>query len=317
MPRIRTCPALALAIVFMLPAAPSQATVSRSYVASYGDDANTAYSCDFAHPCRTFAAALTQTTSGGEILAVDGSGYGPVTIDRSVAIIANPGVFAGIGVFSGSGVTIATAGVSVTLRGLTLNGQGGNYGVYMTGGSRLSIENCVVAGFAASGQGGIVVDTPATVRVLDSIVRDNYNGIWLRAGATSSISRSTLLGNTFSAIYVQGNTAGATTAAAISDTTLAGNHVGAYAYATTASATARVQVIRSSATNGTYGFASEATNGTASLTLSGSMVTGNSFYGLYQGVSGGGASTLKSLGNNTVTDNSTNVVGTVTPVPAL
>ena len=302
--------AAVLAVLGALLAVPVQAAVSRTYVASTGDNANTAYSCDFAHPCRTFQVAFSQTTTGGEILAVDGSGYGTLVIDRSVSVIANPGVFAGIGVFSGNGVTIATAGVNVTLRGLTINGQGGAAGIAMSNGARLSIENCVIANFSGSSY-GVQVTTPATVRIVDSIVRDNYYGVVVQNGATTDISGSKFLGNAY-AIYTWGATAGTTTTA-VSDSIVTGSSVvGILANASSAGAVARVQVIRATAANGTDGVTASASAGTASATLSDSMVTGNSNRGLYQ--TGAGA-TLSSLGNNTVADNASNTAGTISGLP--
>jgi hypothetical protein len=231
---------------------PPPGALSRTYVASFGSDANTANSCDFAHPCRTFQTAFSYTLTGGEILAVDGSGYGPISIDRSVSLIANPGVFAGIGVFSGAGVYINTAGVNVVLRGLTFNGQGGNFGVNMTNGTRLSIENCVFAGF--TGGAAINVQTAATVRVINTLARDGGNGVYLDAGAAASISGSQFVGNSGSGIFV---------------------------------------------------------NAGASATVSDSMAARNA-YGLNNN-----AGTLKSLGNNNVTDNTTaDTNGTITAAPA-
>jgi hypothetical protein len=59
---------------------------------------------------------------GGEIVALDGAGYGAITNTKNVTITANPGFYAGIaaaGVVNA--VSIATAGISVTLRGLSIN----------------------------------------------------------------------------------------------------------------------------------------------------------------------------------------------------
>ena len=57
---------------------------------------------------------------------LDSGGYGRVTIDKSVAIIAPAGAYAGISVFAGTnGVDVDGAGIVVALRGLTINGQGG------------------------------------------------------------------------------------------------------------------------------------------------------------------------------------------------
>jgi hypothetical protein len=297
------------------PVTPSAPPISRTYVASYGVDANgAAHSCDFAHPCRTFQMAFSRVLDGGEVLAVDGSGYGLVTIDRSVSLIANPGVFAGIGVFSGgTGITIATAGVNVTLRGLTLNGQGGAYGVNMTNGAKLSIENCVIAGFTSA---GVNVGVAATVRIVDSLVRDNFRGVQLDGGATASISGSKFLGNSGNGILVGGGTAGTTTTAAISRSVVmgAGADWGIAAQSTNATANARAQVFRSSVTNAGAGVVAISTaGGGASVVLSRSKVTGNTT-GLQQ--SGAGA-TLTSLQNNTVSDNTSDTSGTILTVPPL
>jgi hypothetical protein len=286
--------------------------ISRTFVASYGIDANgAAHSCDFAHPCRTFQMAFSRVLDGGEVLAVDGSGYGLVTIDRSVSLIANPGVFAGIGVFSGgTGITIATAGVNVTLRGLTLNGQGGAYGVNMTNGAKLSIENCVIAGFTSA---GVNVGVAATVRIVDSLVRDNFRGVQLDGGATASISGSKFLGNSGNGILVGGGTAGTTTTAAISRSVVmgAGADWGIAAQSTNATANARAQVFRSSVTNAGAGVVAISTaGGGASVVLSRSKVTGNTT-GLQQ--SGAGA-TLLSLANNTIAGNGADTSGAISPI---
>ena len=291
-------------------AAPVHAAISRTYVASYGSDANTAYSCDFAHPCRTFQTAFSQTTTGGEILAVDGSGYGTLVIDRSVAVIANPGIFAGIGVFAGgTGVSIATAGVSVTLRGLTLNGQGGTYGINMTAGSKLSVENCVIANFS-SGQYGIRVSTAATVRIIDTLVRDNERGAVFEGGATVSIAGSRFLNNSYIGVSSWALTASTVTTVSISDSIVTGSSYGFDAETQNGTATAKMFVIRSTATNNSYGVVAGqgGGGGTVSVVLSDSMVTGNAT-GLWQ--TGAGA-TLKTMGNNTVEGNTTPWTGTIT-----
>jgi hypothetical protein len=294
-------------------AAPAHAAISRTYVASYGSDANVGFSCNFANPCRTFQAAFSQVTDGGEILAVDGSGYGPITINRSVSVIANPGVFAGVGAFTGAAITVAAPGINVTLRGLTINGQGGSYGVSMTNGTRLSIENCVIANFAVGSGAALSVTTPATVRIVDSIIRDNYYGVFIQNGATADISASKFLGNSY-AIYSSGTAAGTTTAA-ISDTVISGSSVaGIMAHANNAAAITRIGVIRAVVTNGADGVVASSAAGTASVILSESMVTGNSLNGLSQ--SGAGA-TFTSLVNNTVAANGSNTSGTISTTTPL
>jgi hypothetical protein len=67
---------------------------------------------------------MTVTAANGEIVVLDSGGYGRVTIDKSVSIVAPPGIYAGISVFAGQdGVTIFTPGITVVLRGLTINGR--------------------------------------------------------------------------------------------------------------------------------------------------------------------------------------------------
>jgi hypothetical protein len=101
-------PAAVLAMLVAF-AASSASAIPRTFVASSGKDT---HACTRAQPCRGFAAALALTDAGGEIVVLDSAGYGPVTIDKSVSIVAPPGVYAGISVLSGDGITINTPGVN-------------------------------------------------------------------------------------------------------------------------------------------------------------------------------------------------------------
>jgi len=74
--------AFALSIGYSFDAA---ATAQRTFVASTGNDAAP---CSLAQPCRGFARAITQTNAGGEVIVLDSAGYGPVTITKSVSLIA-------------------------------------------------------------------------------------------------------------------------------------------------------------------------------------------------------------------------------------
>lgn len=158
------------------------AATNRSFVASNGSDANAAVNCPLAAPCRSFAAALPITNAGGEIVALDSAGYGPVIVDRSISITGPDGVYAGITVSSGNGVTIATAGVNVTLRGLRINGVGGANGILMTDGASLRVENCSISGFGTSATAGINVRAAAKVFISDTVVSQNNVGIVLDGG---------------------------------------------------------------------------------------------------------------------------------------
>jgi hypothetical protein len=143
---------------------------NRTFVASNGT--NNA-SCDRANPCDTFQHALTATSAGGEIDVVDSGDFGPVTIAQSVSIVAQ-GVVAGIQATSSSdAIDVTGSGVTVVLRGLTLDGVSttGNEGISFTGSGALHIEGCTINAFSD----GIAVATSgsSTVFIKDTIVRNS------------------------------------------------------------------------------------------------------------------------------------------------
>ncbi len=102
---------------------------------------------------------------------LDSAGYGPVTITKSVSLIAPAGIHAGITVISGDGITVNVPNGVVVLRGLTISGQGGANGIILLAASRLRIENCVISNM---GMNGVLFSaTGSELIVIDTIVRDN------------------------------------------------------------------------------------------------------------------------------------------------
>lgn len=306
-----------IAVLCTMIATPAQA-IQRAYVASYGLDSNTAFSCDVNNPCRWFRTAVTVVDPDGEVVALDTAAYGTVTLTQSISLTAAPGIYAGISVFPGAtGVTIATPGVNVVLRGLTVNSQGGNAGILMTDGAKLSIENCVISNFSIIGstvnQHGVLVQTAATVRMVNTLVRDSDIGIEIQAGATADISGSKFLGNSTAGIFANNSIAGTNTTTAVSDTTVAGSGIGIYALADTNTAATKIEIIRSIVSNTNIGVAVESAVGAASVNIRKSMVTGSSTHGLSQLFNGA----LISYGNNTLSNNTLNVAGTLTTAPPL
>src|SRR5687768_6413260 len=79
-----------------------QAQATRTWVSGTGDDINP---CSFTAPCRSFAGAISKTSSGGEIAAKDAGGFGPVIIRKSITIDGT-GVPASILATQGAGITI-------------------------------------------------------------------------------------------------------------------------------------------------------------------------------------------------------------------
>jgi hypothetical protein len=162
----------------LLPIA-AAASQQRSFVASTGSDA---HACTLASPCRSFSAAIAQTNAGGEVVVLDSAGYGPVTIAKPVSLIAPPGIYAGISVASGDGITIDAMGATVVLRGLAINGIGGNIGVNVVQVGRLRIENCVISNMASNGV--VIYSAGSEAMIVDTIVRDNAGtGIGVAADA--------------------------------------------------------------------------------------------------------------------------------------
>jgi hypothetical protein len=322
---------LLLSFLLVLGALPAYAA-QRTFVSTSGSDANTASNCANATPCRGFAAALTVTDSGGEIVALASGGYGPVTIDKSVSIVSPEGVYAGISVTvpAGTAITIATAGIAVALRGLTLNGMAtGTSGILMTDGARLSIAHCVFANFSS----GLRVTTSAKVRVLRSEFRDNHDAAIFSGGAIASISESQFYGSTDLAVMVTDyfSGSGVTTAASIDRSVASGGNGGFAAQNITAGKTSKLMVTDSVATkNSASGVQSYALAGTAyvsvrnshladnyigldasgagaTLVASGNGVIGN-FYGLLQSTS----AVLESAADNEVRGNGTALIGSIT-----
>ena len=141
-------------------------------------------------PCRGFAQGLMQTNAGGEIIVIDSAGYGRVTIDKSVAIVAPPGVYGGINVFAGTnGIDISTAGVEVTLRGITINGQGGDHGIRFVQGARLDVDRCEIALMQQSG-----VSLEASGSLVEIAQQDGTQSRVL-------LERNTMTGNGFAAYF--------------------------------------------------------------------------------------------------------------------
>ncbi len=174
------------------------ATQQRTFVASNGNDAN---GCTLVAPCRSFGAAITKTSPSGEVIVLDSAGYGTVTITKSVSITAPQGVYAGISATSGAGVTVDAPGATVVLRGLSINGQGGDFGVSVSQVDRLRIEGCVIANMTSNG----ILDTAtgSDMVVIDTIVRDNGGaGIGVSAPGRVTLDHVRSEHNAFDGFYI-------------------------------------------------------------------------------------------------------------------
>ena len=175
---------LFLAAVLAVTSAPAFAAAQRTFVASYGLAANTAFNCSIAKPCRAFSDAIGVTNPGGEVIVLDSAGYGPVSITQSVSIIAPPGIYAGISVFNTEGVYINNG--SVVLRGLSIIGQGSNLntnGIFVFDATEVHIEGCVISNLSDSGIQINPFQGQPKVFIKDTILRSNgLKGIFVANG---------------------------------------------------------------------------------------------------------------------------------------
>jgi hypothetical protein len=141
-----TLTTLAAFVLIMTAAASTQATVLRAFVSSTGADANTATNCAQSAPCKTFNAAIAVVTPGGELIALDTSGYGPITnVNKAITIATIPGVTAFVVVATGTAGFTINGGATdlIVLRNISFNGTGAanTTGVQHNSGT-LVIDHC-------------------------------------------------------------------------------------------------------------------------------------------------------------------------------
>ena len=177
--------ALLATVAMPVGAAPSQ----RTFVASYGSDANP--NCNLMLPCRSFNAAIAQTNPGGEVVVLDTAAYGPMVINQAIKIIGPSGVYGGISVQGGGGgittgvVINAGNGDDVTLRGLDISGVPGavgpfpDIGIDIQNAGGVHIEKSSIGNFNQGTSACIKVNVSSTVRVYvdDSFLRECRTGI--------------------------------------------------------------------------------------------------------------------------------------------
>src|SRR5262249_48319193 len=147
---------------------------NRTFVsAQHGSDANL---CSVTSPCRTFGAAIAAVATGGEVVALDSGGYGPVTITQAVTIEAPAGIYAGIYVASGDAIDVNAPGAPVTVRGLVLNGGAAN-GIVVQAVGTLNVESCSITGFSPSNHAGIAMGAPGYLNIKNTDVKACYIGL--------------------------------------------------------------------------------------------------------------------------------------------
>jgi hypothetical protein len=255
--------------------------------------------CTRTAPCATFQCALAATNAGGEIDVLDSGDFGPVSIGKSVSIVAD-GVVAGIQVTSSSAITVS-AGSSdvVVLRGLTLDGLNSAYpGIDFLDGGELHIEDCTLNEFHA----GIVVVPYGSSKVFikDTIVRNN-SGDGIRFAPSGSATVTASLDN----VRAENNGndgvfAAANATVSVRNSVAAGNDTGFAAGNSSPSAPA-VMNLESSMASGNRDGVAAFSSATSTVNITNVTVVKNKT-GLFAAEGGH----IVSFGNNKITDNTTN-----------
>ena len=287
---------------------------SQTFVsATLGSDANP---CTRISPCLTFAAALAQTTAGGEIDTIDPGDFGPVTITKAITIFGNAVGGASVGGTTpspGTSGIVISAGANdvINLGGLIFDGvnASGTSGVVFLSGARLNISECVFQGFTTSGMtlspGAGSASTTLLV-VQKTTILNNATGLLIQP--TSAIAAHVALrwlhidSNTGEGLRVDGTGGSGAINVAIADSTAslnAGNGIDAVS----GPGNTTMDIMRVvAASNGSAGIQSNQTSGgTASVTVGSSMLRSNAV-----GIQATGGAGLLSYGNNQVTGNASN-----------
>ena len=197
-----TLTTLAASLVIMTFAAAAQATVLRAFVSSTGNDVNIGANCVQATPCKTFAVAIGAVTAGGELIALDTSGYGPVTINKAITIATVPGATAFVVAATGTAAFTITGAASdlVILRNINFNGSNApsTTGVQDNSG-KLIIEDCKFAqlttGLAVAG---------GKAMISNSSFAGNGDGLAVSAAGKATAVSSKFVGNTTRGVYATG-----------------------------------------------------------------------------------------------------------------
>jgi hypothetical protein len=303
---------ITLVLASCLITATAHAESFRTYLASYGNDSNP---CTVTAPCRLLPAALAQVADGGDIWMLDSANFngGTVDIAKSVSIQAIPGqVGSLVAVANAPAVSISTLGVRIRMRNLAFTRNatnGGTYGIEMTGGVSLSVEDSAFTNFTTSAI--YAHDFGGRVSIKDSSFThlDDY-AVRAENGPITTIMESKFVGAT-GGVGAFGTSSTATlTTLIVSDCTFTGSDEAIAVIAQSPQSSVRAFVNHSRIENGGIGIGTFAA-GSANAALSDVMIAGNN-----TGVLQNGGQIL-SAGNNQIVGNSTNVSGTLTSSPLM
>jgi len=177
---------LAIAMLTSAFASLAQAQAPRTWVSGTGDDADP---CSRTAPCKTFAGAISKTSEGGEIDALDPGGYGTLMITKAITIDGGTGSgWAGVLVQSNNTFIVNTTTGShandavVILRNLSFNGYSqttglaGINGINYLRAAQLKVENCQFQNLTTNGI-RVSLGTTSGVLTVQDCVFENVNSV--------------------------------------------------------------------------------------------------------------------------------------------
>ncbi len=182
----------------------AEAGIFRAYLSVAGSDANP---CTLPEPCRLLPAALQAVDSGGEIWLQDSGNFnaGPVSVTKSVTILAVPGALGSLVASGGPALTVdasgTPSGIIVALRNLNVRPLAGaeEAGILVQGaGTHLAVDRCDFSGFKQSPSflgSGLMVVGDSRVQVNASRFSGSSVGVYLKNGATAGIVDSRFFGH--------------------------------------------------------------------------------------------------------------------------
>jgi len=241
---------------------------------------------------------------------------GSVTITKSVSIQAIPGQVGSIVAVAGTPAITIPAAVHVTLRNLAIvtnaNNPGAD-GVVVSAGGVLTVEDSAfnITNAYTNSSGIRASGTNTRLAVHNSVFRESYVGVFVSDSASAEISRSKFTNCTGSGVYVAGLNDSTTTNAVIADSAFSHNYQGVWVEGDSVTAITHASVVRSSFAHNTFGVASVSVSGATTVTTLGNNNITNNTLGYYQN---GAGSTMESTGHNTIRNNVGNQGG-ITSVP--
>jgi hypothetical protein len=286
-------------LVCLLPAAPAQALVSRTFVSAAGSDSNNC--ANVLTPCRHLAAAYAATAANGEIYVLDPANYGSLTITGPVSIEGHG--WASIApVADNPAITInANAGDKINIIGVVLDGAAlsGTTGIQFNSGGTLTVRDSVIRNFGFYGINFVPTTLTSTqILVSNTLVSDNGStGITIApangAGNTTAVVNHVEMENNPDGLVVE--TTLQTVVVTVSDSAISNSSVTgllAISDGSTLNVMARNCTIASNAT----GLSASGTN--ALIRITRSTITGNTV-----GWVAGSAGVVSSYADNNIDGN--------------